>query len=325
MGFTTEEKLLLALDEFALGREFLFIRKKDDFSQTDLTALILDLQNDPGETGLKPVTGEPERNFRNYRKLLPKFGIPISYDFKANIFEDCLRNPDNIYKACSYYLRRICLAYDDSALSKLIKASRSPKDILYQIITIKYSIKFKLPMEMEYAKFMSRSTGKRVVIPLFIHVQNGVFDLIGIDKKDGIIKQFILARILSVESDIHNLFYKAQAKLHTRAALKDWRIADNYSIDEYLQSDAGNFFREKVKFKVRLLGYSYEHFQLFYNFQFSIIEKKSATDITVEFESSDYQMVYRMIFDYRGYAKIVSPITHIDLFREQLESALENI
>lgn len=309
---SAEEQLIFAMEELAIGRE-LIIKKKKRLSASALAGFICDLQSLEGETK-RSKSSEPERTVRNYRKQFDAFNIPVSVDFQMKIIDNYEDNFKVIKKICKLYLQRICINYDDGALTRFIKNIPDIGDSLYYLVAIKYSILFGFPLEFEYQKLGSGELSRRIVIPYGIAVRGNFLNIVGRDHKDNRDKQFILSRFTNLYTDLYDSYKMIKGKRITKK---------NFNYSEYLASSEGKFKRKPVKYRIKLLENSFDHFTHTYSFDYKIIEKESEENAVIEIESVDRIYIMMIIFSYGKKCKLLDPESEVRKFKEHLSELMK--
>ncbi len=311
MKLSAEQQLILAIEELAFGRKYVIREKK--MTGEELGAAIYEMYFGPDN----PRPGSPERNFRNYRKQFPAFGLDVAMDLQMAKISGFENNRDVIKKICRFYLNRFSIFYNDFPLERLIRTALDPGGIPYMLASINYGIRYRLPLDFTYHKMNSKKKDRRRVYPYAMTVRGDYLNVVAMDAADRRIKQFILSRITEFHTDIIDVFTRKEETAAPHLSPFDY--------DAYLQSEDGSFFRQKIRYTIELLAHSFDHFCHSYDFPYTVIEKKGTTKTVIELASVDFHGVYQMLFNYGQFCRLLGPEEAIQEYRQLLTDALAQV
>lgn len=317
---TTEQKAMMALEEFALVRYYRGKNHRRRPSASEICHFLFQAQRDPGIIPPQREKGDPERNVRNYRAQLRKVGVQLAFDLKEKAGNELGKRPEKILHVADWYLRRLTLSYDRSSLERIIRVFAPTDEILPLFVCLRYILKFQLRFDFTYKKLMKRETTFRRTQPLFLSFRGGALSLVAVDEKDGMIKQFLLAGIRDLEYDLLDHYQRYLETLQARADRGNNLPSPRTGEPEetYYKTEAGHFYRKPVTYRLRVLGHSLERLRLFYDFDFEMEREIGPTEHIITLTDSDSQAVFRLICDFTGWIELLGPPEMIQDFQQRL-------
>jgi hypothetical protein len=307
-----EEQILLSIEEFALCREYLIVRKKAK-TKGEINEFLYALQKGEASAEMETDPESLRKNLDNYRKRFHELFIssprPLKVNWQMKIVENYDTSPENMARLSSLYLKKHCIHYDEKAMLRFIENIPDPGSALYYLVAARYAAKFGLELEIEYAKRSDKRTGLRQVLPIGFAARNGYLDLIALDLADGKRKQFIMSLISRLHTDLYRAFYRSNQKSG---------VSSHFDYARYLDSPEGRFGRTAKEYRIQVLEFSFNHFKHSYDFKFKVAEQNSPADVIVVFRSSEFEKVQRMVFDYGRYCKMLSPLDEVEFFSKKV-------
>jgi hypothetical protein len=308
-NLTRQEQLILGIEQLGLARKLVFV--KEGINSIRLIEILEQMQvENPNDLFLEDRE-IPERKYNNYRKILQEeFGVILN--FKKGWVQNFEEDLDKIIKICSTYFQTICHRQNDISIKLFVKnrASQEIKetyaDALSYLVAFKYAIRFGLKLEFKYSKFMNQEISRRRVIPYALSIQNEYIDLIAYDVNDGIIKQFIINCISELNWNFYSEFIQFKNK-------------SKFNLEEYKKSDLGNFYREKVDYKISFSEFSFRHFVNTYDIDYEILENIDQK-VFCRVSTSDWHLIQKILFQYNLYAKLLSPLLKVQEFQWMIQS-----
>jgi len=268
-----------------------------------------------------------ERNYRNYLSDLEEvFDITVSLKKKSIQLNSGNSIEETCFDILSFYSKYAFEGQNEIHNEGLIQRFLRYKitfttitkeesflmETLYLFVSIRYAIKYKLKLECNYKKIMSKDVSTRRLYPVFLASDTLYLTLVANDTKDNLQKQFILANLeLKQNMSLLDEFQKNQKKKET------------FNYKKFKQSKEGRFQRAEIIYKIHISNFSLEHLLLNYDFRVKVLESQDNSKI-IELTSSDEIELYKALFGYDVFATILEPKDNRKSFQEKLKRILEN-
>lgn len=298
-NLTRQEQLIVAIEFLSLAEEYIF--RKKEMNTTELCEWLDELQNPEKEATHSDWS--IERNFRLYRKRLNELGVNIA--IKKKKIQPEIKN-ETALKILSLYLKSFCEEYSDKQLRVYFKSKDSDfLKVLQTFVFIRYAIKYELVIESVYQKLMNKSSELKRIIPRSIGVVNSYLTLVVTDLKDNSHKNFILANMDTIQSDLIRV-YKNKRK-----------ISIPFNREEFEASPGNRFYWTTKTYRINFTPFSFESFIRLHDLKYTIIER-SDYNVLVDIESDDRFLIQQILFMHGVYAKLLSPEEEVNSFKEKI-------
>jgi hypothetical protein len=323
MKATKDIQLLMGIEAFLLGREWLVLPEPTQQLQVGEFYLVLDelhselLKGQPSKAleneNTKTLAAEKIR--KRYEPYLNEVRKKFNFDFsfQSKITRDFESNNEAIYQISRLLIKDICINYSDEALKIVLTNWKKPYDLPAFLVLLRYSMKFGFPIEFYYTKLMQNTSKPRRVFPYLLTVTGNHLGLISYDTKDKNIKSFLLSRIQVIYKNF----------------LKDYRISRSngfkrpqFDYMNYLKKDPYSKFQKiEVKYQIRIHRNNFDLFKHSIQLPFKVLEERE-NDLDLEVKSYDERNMFDILYNYGCYAELLKPEDARLRFINSLESIL---
>lgn len=153
---------------------------------------------------------------------------------------------------------------------------------------------------------MTHESSRRRVIPYALNIRGEYINLIAYDTRDGLTKQFIINCISELDWNFYSEFIYSQDK-------------SKFNLNEYENSELGNFYREEVEYKLQFSEFSFRHFTNRYDLNYENLEKLNQ-NIICKIKTTDWYAIQKILFQYNIYIKLLAPQEKVAEFQWNIKS-----
>lgn len=304
---TKAEQLIAAIEHLALGLEYVIRRKQ--LSVGELAHWQESMRTSDQMAGEKNEWGL-ERKYANYRKVFEHFGLPIKVDWQMGIAQGW-EKPEVFRRLLSTYLKHAGWGYSDAALGLLLRNSPLGTDLLFVIVVLHFAVAHSLPVAFRYRKFFLMRETDREAVPLAILVDRDQFYLVAREIDSQTEKQFMLSRVIALQSDLHGDFRKALMNGSLQRT--------SFNPASYLRSENANFRRVPVAYQIWMFGNTYDHFRHTSTLEHRVLEG-SPRRCLVEVRSVDQDEILQLAFRYGQWCRLEAPKGAVQDLTEKLSA-----
>jgi predicted DNA-binding transcriptional regulator YafY len=315
--------LRIGIEAYAFAREYIYKQPAGTQTRAGEIYLLLDelhsarLGNEHETRALKNLTQTSleEKLRKRYQSNLNL--VMKKYNFDFNFQDKTLdaryeENLDRIHAICKDYLSEFCYYFSDETLRIAIKNWKTPGDLLYFLIVLRYAIEFDFRIKFSYRKVMFPFPENRSILPKIITLKDNNLGIIGLDSKDMQTKSFLLSRISNLQTNFIKAFRERPED--------DMRSAPfNYS--EYLANNPfAKYHKEVIDYEISI---SLNNLDLLKHSKLNehpiTILQQDETEAKIVIKTHDEWSVFDMLFNYETYAKLTGPPTVVERFKEKLD------